>query len=124
MPVPPSTNSLFATRKAPKKGRSRQFGRVTTARYAAWQEAAGWAAKQQLTDARLAEGWPTRIAGPFAVLIIVSRPSGRADLDNFIKAPVDLLVSLNVVDDDRDMMEVRICWGAVNGCVVEVRPFP
>ena len=43
----------------------------------------------------------------------------KGDIDNRIKAVLDLL-SRHVIDDDRDVVSVTAAWGDVDGCRVEV----
>jgi crossover junction endodeoxyribonuclease RusA len=89
LPPPPSSNNLFLSR-----GRRR----VRTPRYRAWQEAAGW----QLLVQR-----PGRITGPWQADITL--PSGvRGDIDNRVKAILDLLVAHRIVADDKFCQRVSI----------------
>lgn len=86
LPVPPSTNQLYAT------GSGR---RVKTRRYKAWIDEAGWSLLIQK---------PPVVDGKFTLSIW---HSGRADLDN-IKAVPDLLQSMGLVENDRLMVELHV----------------
>jgi len=96
LPAPPSANSLF--RNVPG------VGRVRTARYKTWAQAAGWALK---LDGNKSRTWET-INGPVALTIICG---ARGDLDNKIKALADLLVSSAVIKDDDQVVDIRITRG-------------
>lgn len=95
LPVPPSSNHLFAN--IPGKGR------VKTSAYRGWIKEAGWALQSQRHE---------EVAGPVKVSIAVRRTSGRADIDNRIKALLDLLVRHRVIGDDRMVEELYIRWSA------------
>lgn len=101
VPVPPSTNNLFVSRRDGK-------GRARTSTYDAWAEQAGWAIRTQLRIA-------TPIHGPVRVLIEAPFDR-RRDLDN-IKPILDLLslpgrhankFSVGVIEDDRWVDDLRI----------------
>lgn len=102
---PPSTNSLFAN----VAGR----GRVRTKRYKEWAAAAGWDCNGKGS-----------IPGPFSIAIIISRKHRRsnADLDNRIKALLDLIVDHKIVEDDKLCERLQIEWGDCEGWFAEVRP--
>lgn len=103
MPSPPSVNNLF--KNAGRKGR------VPTPAYEDWKRHAGWQVKSQQ---------PEKVHGPVMVTIVHGRR--RADLDNLNKAPLDLLVSLGLLDDDgpRIVQELRCSFGDVDGCRVTI----
>lgn len=93
LPFPPSTNSLFA-------GKTRRF---KSKRYQVW----------------LAEAWPAvqdqigseRISGPWSIELRAVRPDKRRrDVDNLLKATIDLLVACGVVGDDSEMQSVFASW--------------
>ena len=90
LPTPPSTNNLFVN----VKGR----GRVKTDRYRSWLRAAGNELRAQK---------PRKVAGPVAVSIEVG-PDKRRDLDNYSKAVLDLLVMCGAIDDDSNVMDLRL----------------
>jgi Holliday junction resolvase RusA-like endonuclease len=45
----------------------------------------------------------------------------KRDLDNLLKAPIDLLVEHGVIDDDRNVVSLGASWGAGQGAQVVVR---
>lgn len=91
MPVCPSTNNLYVTRR-------HGIGRARSPTYRAWIERAGWTVK-------LAR--PARVAGAVRVLIEVPF-NRRRDIDNIIKPVLDLLVNLDLIDDDNMVDDLRI----------------
>ena len=91
LPVPPTTNNLYVTRK---DGR----GRARTSQYAAWQREA-----QQLImiSGCPREGWKH-------VRVEVRAPLNYTrDIDN-IKPILDVLSAMNIVADDRWVDELEI----------------
>ena len=82
LPMPPSTNNLFVN--IPKRGR------VPSARYKAWKTAAGLTLNVQR---------PPAVSGSVDVSILVPQKT-RGDIDNRIKAILDLLVTHRVIEDD------------------------
>lgn len=102
---PPSVNKLFAN----VSGK----GRVKTKDYAQWIRATGWEVK--------AQGKPP-VLGKVIVDITIRRMSVRADIDNRIKAILDLLVSVHMIDDDQHVEEVRARWGGTVGCRIVIAP--
>ncbi len=84
VPLCPSTNNLYVTRRFGK-------GRAKSPAYEEWIDRAGWAVKAI---------FPTRVAGP--VRVEIRAPfDRRRDLDNAAKPILDLAVKLNLIDDDR-----------------------
>lgn len=77
------------------------IGRVKTKAYKDWLKEAG----QQILIQR-----PGRVAGGFHLTMKVRRASLRRDLDNYAKCAIDLLVSMNVVDDDRHCESINLAW--------------
>ena len=106
IPIPPSTNGLFAT-----VGRRR----VITSAYRGWRERAGW----ELT---ISKSKP--VTGPYKLTILLPARM-RGDLDNRVKATSDLLVSLGLTPDDHLCVSVRAerhCDVLHGRCIVEVSP--
>jgi Holliday junction resolvase RusA-like endonuclease len=97
LPVPPSTNALFVTFK--QRG---GIERAKTKEYKAWIEAAGWALNVQR---------PQPIKGRVTVRIAVPK-NNRRDLDNHLKAVLDLLVGHSLIEDDRKIDNLQIWWHA------------
>ena len=92
LPCPPSTNELW---------RNRPGGRVRTRVYDDWRGHAGW---------RLREQRPGCVAGSVLVMISVERGSAAADIDNRIKALLDLLVEHKVIEDDKHVVGLCAAW--------------
>lgn len=104
IPVPPSTNNLFAN--------VAKRGRVRSERYNAWLRVAG-------TELNLQR--PQPIAGLVSVDLMMKRPNASSDIDNRIKAALDLLVLHRLIEDDKNIVDVRARWGAVDDCIVTVK---
>lgn len=83
MPLPPSLNSAYAN--VPRRGR------VATKVLKNWKEAAGWELQRQSR---------AQFAGPFCIRLQVPEKA-RADIDNYLKCAIDLLVAHRVTPDDR-----------------------
>lgn len=111
LPLPPSSNSLFANGKF--------GGRFRTQRYDSWiMEASAEIRRQK----------PAKVTGPVTLLYEVAEPKGarKFDLGNREKATTDLLVSLGIIeaDDNRIVREIRLKWSAdVEGVRVTVSSF-
>lgn len=111
LPVPPSTNNLFATVQM-RVGNKRITKRIKSAAYKDWLDAAALEIRRQRVP---------HIAGKVAVDIRMRQPNALSDPDNRIKAALDALVSSTVIEDDRHVVDVRIRWDDVADCVVTVR---
>lgn len=98
LPLPPSANNLFATVMRKNRHGRRVPKRIPAKHYAAWLEAAGWTLKTQ-------ERW--HLGG--SVDIAIYLPSGMAgDIDNRIKAVLDLLVKFDRIDDDKHVRSLSV----------------
>lgn len=95
IPSPPSVNNLFAN--VPGKGR------VRSERYRIWANAAGWAMKAYRPG-----GWET-LSGQVSVEII--NGNSRQDIDNCAKGVLDLLTEMQVIGDDKQVVDLRIMRG-------------
>jgi len=93
MPTPPSANALF--RNLPKRGR------VKTARYNDF-------IRQGITAIRAQKVKPLK--GYVVMVIGVERMSGRADIDNRLKALLDTIVMAGVLEDDRFVTAIALSW--------------
>ena len=94
---PPTTNNLFSTIRV--KGKEK---RIPSQAYTAWKNAAGWELKAQK---------PTPIKGRFHFSMVVFPPDKRRrDLDNLLKAPLDLLKTHGVIEDDSLAQSVKAEW--------------
>lgn len=97
VPLPPSTNNLFAT------PRGKTF-RVKSAQYKRWIDDAGKMLLQQGPR-------PDALTASLGVSIDATRPAGiRRDLDNLCKPILDLLVKMGVVMDDDRFAEIILRW--------------
>ena len=106
LPPPPSVNQSFANAKK---------GRVKTAAYRSWRDAAAWAIRAQVPS-------KDRVAGSFYVAINLPW-NLKGDIDNRIKGIVDALVTSGRVDDDRFMDEIHVCRACPTSlAVIVVKP--
>lgn len=108
LPFPPSVNNIW---RGGKGGRH-----YLSAKYKSWREAAALIAKSQTKG--------KQIKGPYALQINVSRPDKRKrDLDNLLKAVVDLLVHVGVTSDDSELQMIEAQWIGKGECVwIAIRP--
>lgn len=90
LPLCPPLNNLFAN--APG------IGRVKSARYRTWLQAAGWT----VAAARLKP-----VKGPIAVTIALP-VAMRGDIDGRAKGALDLLVKHGLIDDDRHVQALTL----------------
>ena len=105
LPFPPSTNSIW------RNARSRT---IKSDRYREWANAAGWALKQQR---------PRKVKGQVHItLCFEEKDERRRDLDNLVKAALDLLVAHRVIegDDSRYVRAIDLRWGNCAGCRVTI----
>lgn len=112
IPLPPSVNALYAN----VAGR----GRVKTARYRTWINAAGWDVSAQR---------PEPVPGHIAVTYRIPWPTDkrRRDIGNLEKAISDLLVKHQLIDDDSKIVDLRIAYGVANNegkAEVTIQPAP
>jgi Holliday junction resolvase RusA-like endonuclease len=104
LPLPPSSNRLFAN--VPGKGR------IKTRAYKNWRKAAVLSIFAQVRA-------DLRIGGPVGLQICV--PTGmRGDLDNRLKALIDALVASNRIDDDKHVHRITIVRGGADAGTVLV----
>jgi len=124
LPVPPSVNALFANRnqkdpEAPRFGfgpaPKRKRGRKITPAYAAWKHLAIIAVNQQT--------WKP-IGGRVQITITVCEHQSKADIDNLAKAPIDLMVQMGVIEEDRGAVVRRVIteWGDAPGVRLHLEP--
>lgn len=106
LPIPPSLNNSFYN--------NGHGGRSKSSFYTAWRTACGWEAVKQKRDA---------IQGPVSIAIKIEDGGSRADLDNLAKGPIDLLVTLRLIDGDtrKTVRKVSLEWADVEGMEIEVR---
>lgn len=104
LPMPPSTNHLFAT-----VGRRR----IVTRAYKAWRTEAGY---------KLLAQRPQKHKGDVILIMRFGPRILNGDVGNRIKAAEDLLVELRVIEDDRFVVKISAEWADVQGCEIEVIP--
>ena len=92
LPAPPSANNLF------HNGGDRG-GRIKSPGYRAWIKEAGW-------ERRLSR--PAKIKGTVAVSVTLGMGCRRPDVDNCLKALLDLLVAHEVIEDDAQVVELSV----------------
>ena len=96
LPWPPAVNNLFVN--AGKR-------RIKSERYKAWLTEAGWELRRQR---------PESVVGRFCVTITAHAPDNRVrDLDGLAKAPLDLLTTHGVIEDDHLARSLHIIWSDV-----------
>ena len=105
LPMPPSVNKM--TRNAPG------IGRLKTKAYRSWIKEAGQEVNVQLIGKR--HGLP--FAGDVGVVMTVER---RGDLDNRVKATLDLLTIHQIYRDDDQVADLHVGFGPVKGIHIEI----
>jgi Holliday junction resolvase RusA-like endonuclease len=107
--LPPSTNRLFFNR--PGKGRTK------TLSYRDWRASEGWGLIAQKISP---------VPGPIVLrLRLPDRPGRSPDIDNVLKAIIDLLVSQRIIeaDDKRILRALSVEWDKGITCIqVSIRP--
>src|SRR5215467_11261342 len=98
LPAPPSTNNLFLNIGG-------SGGRIKSPGYRSWIKEAGW-------QLRIAH--PVKIMSTVAVSVSLGLASRRPDVDNCLKALLDLLVAHQVIEDDAQVVELSV---RVDRCV-------
>jgi Holliday junction resolvase RusA-like endonuclease len=93
LPIAPSTNGL--TRNVPGKGR------VKTDLYRRWLIEAGWALKEQHVP---------KVEGTVSLTFWAAIPKRSRDLDNLIKATLDLLQANGIIENDALVCEIGAKW--------------
>jgi len=92
--LPCSVNAMYRN----VKGR----GRVKSQRYNTWLNAVNW---------QVAAQKPEKVEGDIEVAIFCKKPDRRKrDVDNCIKAVLDLLVSNSLIEDDSKVQRVSAEW--------------
>lgn len=108
LPVPPSTNNLFATGKTGK--------RFITDKYTSWRSEA----YAEMMIQRVGQAVPK---APVSVSIVVPDTNGKRDIDNNSKAVLDALKTMGVLVDDSDkyVRSLHVSVGApADRCIVEI----
>lgn len=109
IPVPPSTNNLFATVGS---------RRVATTKYLRWQREADMLIMSQRAKQE-------RINPPVQITVTLPQSRQRRDLDNYLKGVQDALVRCHIIPDDSDLIVKRVTAqiGATLECEVSIEPF-
>lgn len=93
LPWPPSVNHYWA---------ARGNARYISPQARAWQREAMAMIRQQV-------GRPRPFTVPVAIVLAAHPPDNRRrDLDNLLKATLDLLVAANILDDDHLVWELHV----------------
>ena len=105
LPMPPSVNALWKT------GNARMY---RSAKYLAWMAEC---------EGMLADKERPRINYPFAIDIAIGRPSKRRmDIDNRVKAVMDILEREEIITDDCLCWHMTVYWDQdITGCKVMIR---
>jgi len=104
LPLPPSVNSLW------RAGRARMY---RSKKYLEWISKC---------EEYFANRVPPFINYPFAIEIAMGRPSKRKmDIDNRIKAVLDVLERVRVIEDDSLAWHLTVYWEEnLDGCRVTI----
>lgn len=98
LPMPPSLWRLYEG-----KGKRQQKSKE----YKSWIKEAGWLLVQQ----RNSGGTHRRILGDVSISIRAYKHGNkRRDLDNILKAPLDLLTSTHTIKDDSQVVSIHAQW--------------
>ncbi|KFB11053.1 RusA family crossover junction endodeoxyribonuclease [Nitratireductor basaltis] len=110
LPMPPSIWKLYNG-----FGNKRRKSKL----YKQWIDEAGWFLIQQ----RNAGGKHKQIKGDIAVEFEAYRPAGKkADIDNLLKASLDLLTTTGTICDDSQVVELTARWVDEGPpCVIRIR---
>jgi crossover junction endodeoxyribonuclease RusA len=95
--LPPSVNAIWRHGKGGRTYRTRE--------YMTWQNGEGWNVSAQMI------GQP-RFTGPVYITLAMRRRRKNMDGDNFQKGIFDLLESLEVIDNDKNIMGCNWYWSA------------
>ncbi len=92
----------------------RRAGRVKAKHYKAWIEEADLMLKKQPRQ---------HFPGDVKISLTFGPRDRRRDIDNLAKAPIDRLVSWNVIEDDSNIAWLSLAWDeGVVGCMAMVEP--
>jgi Holliday junction resolvase RusA-like endonuclease len=95
--LPPSVNAIWRFTKTGKMYRTKE--------YCTWANSEGWTVNAQMRGQHC-------FIGPVFLTIAMRRPRSNADLDNRLKGTIDLLQSLEVIANDKDVMGINAYWSA------------
>lgn len=106
LPMPPSVNECFRVLPGGK--------RVKTGVYLDWKGHAGWVLRDQK---------PELLTGHVVIVLSMERTSMQADVDNRVKATLDLLKG-TVIVDDRFVVALCIAWAPPASKLARVMVLP
>jgi crossover junction endodeoxyribonuclease RusA len=95
--LPPSVNAIWRHTKGGKTYRTRE--------YMTWQNGEGWNVQSQMIGQH-------RFTGTVYVTLAMRRRRKNQDGDNYQKGIFDLLESLEVIDNDKNVMGCNWYWTA------------
>jgi Holliday junction resolvase RusA-like endonuclease len=95
--LPPSVNAIWRHTKGGKTYRTRE--------YMTWQNGEGWNVQSQMIGQH-------RFTGPVYITLAMRRRRSNQDGDNYQKGIFDLLESLEVIDNDKNIMGCNWFWSA------------
>jgi len=95
--LPPSVNAIWRFTKGGKMYR--------TSEYQTWANSEAWTVAAQLRGQH-------KFTGPVYLTMAMRRPRANSDLDNRLKATIDLLQSLEAIANDKDVMGINAYWTA------------
>lgn len=113
LPMPPSVNKIFANVPG--------VGRVKTEAYKNWITEAGW---MLLAQRNIGTRRHRLLVGPVEVSVTAYRPANKKrDLDNILKALLDLLTSTQTIKDDSQVVALSARWVEEGPpCTMKVKP--
>jgi Holliday junction resolvase RusA-like endonuclease len=95
--LPPSVNAIWRFTKGGKMYRTRE--------YQTWANSEGWNVQSQMIGQH-------RFTGPVYITLAMRRRRKNMDGDNFQKGIFDLLESLEVIDNDKNILGCNWYWTA------------
>ncbi|MEJ1939038.1 RusA family crossover junction endodeoxyribonuclease [Nostoc sp. NIES-2111] len=93
--LPPSVNAIWRFTKNGKMYRTKE--------YQTWANSEGWTVNAQMKSQHC-------FIGPVYLTIAMRRPRANSDIDNRLKGILDLLQSLEVIANDKDVMGINAYW--------------
>ena len=115
LPLPPPLSACFTNALGP--------GRVKTARYRAWIQEALLTAQVQIARTMPSVHGVVPMTFDVRADYQFGKPDKRrADVANLEKAVSDLLVRAGILADDSQIVDLRLRWADVDGCVVTIWP--
>src|SRR3990167_3267090 len=109
LPLPPPLSACFTNARGP--------GRVKTKRYKAWIAAA----ESEILNQRQLWGVYLNLTCDVCADYQFGKPDNRKqDVANREKAVSELLVRAGILADDSQIVDLRLRWADVDGCVVTI----